>query len=83
MEKSWQKIIAGSVKKKLMNKKTNISMVWFIKELSWIVIFETASINFNKIGTVIGKDIVIDTTNYGSVVDYKHSFDTSIESYLN
>ena len=49
MEKSWQKIIAGSVKKKLMNKKTNISMVWFIKELSWIVIFETASINFNKI----------------------------------
>ena len=37
------------MKKKLMDKKTNKSMVWFKKELSWIVLFETASINFNKI----------------------------------
>jgi phosphoribosylformylglycinamidine synthase subunit PurL len=37
---------------------------------------------FTKLGTVKGQSIVIDGTNYGSVNDYKKSFDTSIESYL-
>jgi phosphoribosylformylglycinamidine synthase len=37
---------------------------------------------FTKLGTVKGNSVVIDGTNYGTVNDYKHSFDTSIEGYL-
>lgn len=38
---------------------------------------------FKKLGSVKGNSIVVDGTNYGSVSDYKKSFDTSIEGYLN
>jgi phosphoribosylformylglycinamidine synthase II len=38
---------------------------------------------FSKLGTVKGNALVIDGTNYGPVTEYKHSFDTSIEGYLN
>lgn len=41
------------------------------------------NIPFSKLGTVKGKSIVIDAINYGTVSDYKHSFDTSIEGYMN
>jgi phosphoribosylformylglycinamidine synthase II len=40
------------------------------------------SVPFTKLGTVKGKDIVIDGTNYGSLSEYKKSYDTSIEGYL-
>lgn len=38
---------------------------------------------FSKIGTVKGKAIIVDGANYGNVSQYKHSFDTSIEGYMN
>ncbi len=38
---------------------------------------------FTKLGNVKGSSVVVDGTNYGSVSDYKHSFDTSIEGYMN
>jgi phosphoribosylformylglycinamidine synthase subunit PurL len=41
------------------------------------------NIPFSKLGTVKGKSVVIDSVNYGTVSDYKHSFDTSIEGYMN
>lgn len=41
------------------------------------------SVAFKKLGVVKGNDLVIDGKNYGSVAEYKHSFDTSIEGYLN
>lgn len=41
------------------------------------------NIPFSKLGTVKDKSIVIDAVNYGTVSDYKHSFDTSIEGYMN
>ncbi len=41
------------------------------------------NIPFSKLGTVKGKSIVIDAVNYGTVSDYKHAFDTSIEGYMN
>ena len=41
------------------------------------------NVAFKKLGTVKGNSVVIDGTNYGSVSDYKKSFDTSIEGYLN
>jgi len=37
---------------------------------------------FTKLGTVKGSDLIIDSQNYGSVNDYKKSFDTSIENIL-
>ncbi|MBL7934080.1 MAG: phosphoribosylformylglycinamidine synthase subunit PurL [Bacteroidia bacterium] len=40
------------------------------------------NIPFKQLGTVKGNAIVIDGTNYGSVSEYKRSFDTSIESYM-
>ncbi len=39
-------------------------------------------VSFTKLGTVKGKDLVIDGTNYGAVNDFKKSFDTSIENVL-
>jgi len=41
------------------------------------------NIPFTKLGTVKGNSVVIDGTNFGSIADYKNSFDTSIESYFN
>ncbi len=38
---------------------------------------------FTKLGTVKSNACVIDNTNYGTVADYKHSFDTSIEGFMN
>jgi len=38
---------------------------------------------YTKLGTVKGNALVIDTINYGLVSEYKNSFDTSIEGYLN
>jgi len=40
------------------------------------------NVPFTKLGVVKGKDVVIDGINYGSVSEFKNSFDTSIESYL-
>lgn len=52
-----------------------------------IAAFETELKNqktiFSKLGTVKGSACVIDGTNYGSIADYKYSFDTSIEDFLN
>lgn len=41
------------------------------------------NVHFAKLGTVKGKAVVIDSVNYGTVSEYKHSFDTSIESVMN
>lgn len=41
------------------------------------------NVSFTKLGTVKGNAVVIDGTNYGTIADYKHSFDTSIEGYMN
>lgn len=41
------------------------------------------NIPFSKLGIVKGKSIIVDSVNYGTVSDYKHSFDTSIEGYMN
>ncbi|MDP1801918.1 MAG: phosphoribosylformylglycinamidine synthase subunit PurL [Bacteroidota bacterium] len=41
------------------------------------------NVQFIKLGTVKGKSVIIDAVNYGTVSDYKHSFDTSIEGYMN
>jgi phosphoribosylformylglycinamidine synthase subunit PurL len=38
---------------------------------------------FTKLGTVKSNTCVIDGTNYGTIADYKHSFDTSIEGFMN
>lgn len=38
---------------------------------------------FSKLGTVKGKAVVVDGVNYGALSDYKKSFDTSLEGYLN
>ncbi len=41
------------------------------------------NITFTKLGVVKGKAVVVDNTNYGLISEYKHSFDTSIEGYMN
>jgi len=41
------------------------------------------TIAFTKLGTVKGHSIVVDSTNYGLVSEYKQAFDTSIEGYMN
>ena len=38
---------------------------------------------FNKLGSVKGTSVVVDGTNYGAVSEFKKSFDTGIEEYLN
>ncbi len=45
--------------------------------------FEKMGVNCNQIGKVKGDSCVIDGINYGSIADFKHSFDTSIEGFLN
>lgn len=45
--------------------------------------FKKQGVAFTKLGSVKGKSVVIDGTNYGAVSDFKKSFDTSIEGYLN
>lgn len=41
------------------------------------------NVAFTKIGVVKGNSVVVDNTNYGLISEYKHSFDTSIEGYMN
>jgi phosphoribosylformylglycinamidine synthase len=41
------------------------------------------NVAYTKLGSVKGNSVVIDGTNYGTVAEYKHSFDTSIEGYMN
>jgi phosphoribosylformylglycinamidine synthase II len=41
------------------------------------------NVAFTKLGVVKGKAVVVDNTNYGLISEYKHSFDTSIEGYMN
>lgn len=41
------------------------------------------NITFTKLGVVKGNACVIDGTNYGTVSEYKQSFDTSIENIMN
>jgi len=41
------------------------------------------NINYSILGVVKGSSVVIDTIDFGKISDYKHDFDTSIESYLN
>jgi phosphoribosylformylglycinamidine synthase len=41
------------------------------------------NVAFSKLGSVKGNSVVIDGANYGTVAEYKHSFDTSIEGYMN
>ena len=41
------------------------------------------NVAFTKLGVVKGKAVVVDNTNYGLISEYKHSFDTSIEEYMN
>jgi len=41
------------------------------------------NMSFTKLGVVKGSAVVVDNTNYGLISEYKHSFDTSIETILN
>ncbi len=41
------------------------------------------NIPFTKLGVVKGNAVLVDDTNYGLISEYKHSFDTSIETILN
>ena len=41
------------------------------------------NVNYSILGVVKGSSVVIDTIDFGKISDYKHDFDTSIESYLN
>jgi phosphoribosylformylglycinamidine synthase len=41
------------------------------------------NVAFTKLGTVKGNSVVVDSTNYGTIADYKQAFDTSIEGYMN
>jgi phosphoribosylformylglycinamidine synthase II len=41
------------------------------------------NVSFKKLGNVKDKAVIIDGTNYGTISDYKKSFDTSLEGYLN
>ena len=41
------------------------------------------NINYSILGVVKGSSVVIDTIDFGKISDYKHDFNTSIESYLN
>ncbi|MEZ5027094.1 MAG: phosphoribosylformylglycinamidine synthase subunit PurL [Chitinophagales bacterium] len=41
------------------------------------------SIPFQHLGTVEGKDIIVDDENFGSIAEYKELYDTAIEKYFN
>lgn len=41
------------------------------------------NVAFTTLGTVKGNSVVVDSTNYGTIADYKQAFDTSIEGYMN
>ncbi len=45
--------------------------------------FEKSGVAFSKLGTVKGKDLVIDGENFGGVEEYKVSYDTTIEKMMN
>ena len=38
---------------------------------------------YSKLGQVKGKNIVIDSENFGTIIEFKEGFDTSLEKYLN
>ena len=38
---------------------------------------------YSKLGQVKGKNIVIDSENFGTIIEFKKGFDTSLEKYLN
>ena len=38
---------------------------------------------YSKLGQVKGKNIVIDGENFGTIIEFKEGFDTSLEKYLN
>ena len=40
---------------------------------------KTQGVSFKKLGSVKGKDVVMDAVNYGSVSSFKEGYDTSIE----
>jgi phosphoribosylformylglycinamidine synthase len=46
-------------------------------------LLQKQKVPFSKLGEVKGKSLVIDSKDYGTVSEYRNSFDTSIESYMN
>ncbi len=40
-------------------------------------------VKYSKLGQVKGKNIVIDSENFGTIIEFKEGFDTSLEKYLN
>ena len=38
---------------------------------------------YSKLGQVKGKNIVIDSENFGTIIEFKEGFETSLEKYLN
>lgn len=40
------------------------------------------NVTFEKLGRVTSGDIIIDNENWGNIIEWKHKYDTSIESYL-
>ena len=38
---------------------------------------------YSKLGQVKGKNILIDSENFGTIIEFKKGFDTSLEKYLN
>jgi phosphoribosylformylglycinamidine synthase len=46
-------------------------------------LLQKQKVPFSKLGEVKGKSLVIGSKDYGTVSEYRNSFDTSIESYMN
>ena len=40
-------------------------------------------VKYSKLGQVKGKNIVIDSENFGTIIEFKEGFETSLEKYLN
>ena len=38
---------------------------------------------YSKLGQVKGKKILIDSENFGTIIEFKEGFETSLEKYLN
>lgn len=67
----------GEAQSRVVISTTNANSVAFEAEL------KKQNVAFTKLGTVKGNALMIDGTSYGSVSEYKHAFDTSVEGYLN
>jgi phosphoribosylformylglycinamidine synthase len=67
----------GEAQSRVVISTTNANSVAFEAEL------KKQNVAFTKLGTVKGNALMIDGTSYGSVSEYKHVFDTSVEGYLN